>query len=135
MTLVRYPGLEEIWLRLKEAFGDTELLLKNKLNEIEKLGPIWRLKDRQKLVQVLSKLSFVMTELKSLAEKYDIENYLYYGGGLQKVYEVIGYNYRDKFIRSQRDSKLSPKEDWDKFIKFINDELKVEERINLVDKA
>ena len=40
-----------------------------------------------------------MIELKSLARKHDIENELYYGGGIQKALEVIGYFYRDKFVR------------------------------------
>ena len=48
---------------MKDAFGDAELLLRNKLKSIEKTGPIWKLKDKQKLAQVLTKLSFTMLEL------------------------------------------------------------------------
>ena len=53
-------------------------------------------------MQVLTKLSFTMLELQSLAEKHDIQNDLHHGGGIQKVYEVIGIAYRDKFIRKKK---------------------------------
>ena len=40
----------------KKAFGNSEELLKNKLYEMEDLGPMWKLKNPEKLVQSLSKL-------------------------------------------------------------------------------
>ena len=101
LTAVR--GLEtmsEIWARLKSAYGDTEVLLRSKLKEVEKVGPIWKGKDKSKKVQALSKLIFVMNDLQDLALKHTIENDLYHGGGFQKVYDVIGNVYRDKFIRA-----------------------------------
>ena len=92
-------SLSEIWDRLKSAYGDTEILLRNKLKEVEKVGPIWKGKDKSKKVQALSKLIFVMNDLQELALKHSIENDLYHGGGFQRVYDVIGNVYRDKFIR------------------------------------
>ena len=77
------------------------MLLKIKFKTIEKTNPIWKLKDKQKLAQALANLSFAMLELQSLAEKHDRENNLYYGGGIQKVYEVIGFAYRHSFRRKQ----------------------------------
>ena len=127
--------INEIWDRLKDAFGDAELLLINKLKDVEKIGPIWKLRDKQKLVQVLSKLMFAMKELQRLAEKHDIENELYYGGGINKIYEVIGYTYRDKFIRRKKDLNLNKKEIWKKLIDFIESEVKILEKINLVEKS
>ena len=142
LILVRsLEDLCEIWKRLREASGDTEMLLRNKLKEIEKMGPIWKIKDMQKLVQVLSKLSKLsklsstMIELKSLARKHDIENELYYDGGIQKAFEVIGYFYRDKFVRKNAEFKLSKAETWDKLIEFIDLEIKIQEQINLLGKS
>ena len=57
----------------------------------------------------------------------------YYGGGIQKVYEVIGYSYRDNFIRKNAKLKLSKLEIWDELIEFIGHEIKIQEQINLVD--
>ena len=75
-----------------------------------------------------------MLELQSLAEKHDIENYLYYGGGIQKVYEVIRFAYRDNFIRKQGKLNLSEKQVWEKLVEFIQEDAKVNEKINLDEK-
>ena len=39
--------LEEIWAKLKEAFGCAMLLLQNKLSEVKKDGPLWKIKDKE----------------------------------------------------------------------------------------
>ena len=70
-------NLYQIWNRLKEAFGNTEMIMKYKLKEIENLGVIW-MTDNEKLAQILSKLIFVMEELVNLALKYNLEGELYY---------------------------------------------------------
>jgi hypothetical protein len=55
LTLVKgLDTLTEIWARLKEAFGDSEVLLRKKLREVEDLGQVWKCRDKSKLVQILS---------------------------------------------------------------------------------
>ena len=136
LTLVRnLEDLEEIWSRLKKAFGDTEVLLLNKLKVIEKMGPIWKIRDNQKTVQVLTKLLFAMQELQRLAEKHELENELYYGGGIQKVYNVLGRGYRDKFIRKIHETKLTKKETLDNLMKFIAKEIAINEDICLLERS
>ena len=49
--------IDELWSRLKEAYGDTELLLGNKLQDIVKMGEIWKIRNKQKLVQALSEIT------------------------------------------------------------------------------
>ena len=128
--------LSEIWARLKSAYGDTEILLRNKMKEVEKVGPIWKGKDRSKKVQALSKLIFVMNDLQELAQKHQIENDLYHGGGFQKVYDVIGNVHRDKFIRACTEVTFKvKKEKWIKLVEFLKAELRVQEEILLVDKG
>ena len=135
LTLVKgLSTAKEIWSRLKEAFGDSEVLLRKKLMEVEKLGPIWKCKDKAKLVQILSKLIYVMIELQDLAKKHDIENDLYHGGAIQRVYEVLGNEQRNKFIRKYAEETLSKKAKWDKLIEFVKSELRVQEEIVLVQK-
>ena len=135
LTLVKgLDTLSEIWARLKEAFGDSEVLLRKKLREVEDLGQVWKCRDKSKLVQILSKLIFVMTDLQDLAKKHSIENDLYHGGGTQQVYEVLGNVHRDKFIRKYAGETLSKKEKWAKLIEFVRSELRVQEEIVLVQK-
>ena len=129
-------NLEEIWTRLKEAFGNTEMILKSKLKEIEKLGSIWKIKDNEKLVQILSKLIFAMTELKTLAEKYCLEGELYYNNAiLVKIYDIMGFYHRDRFIRMNDDSSLKKKEMWGKLSEYLKNELKFREKLILVEKV
>ena len=83
-------GIDEIWVRLKEAFGNTKVLLHNKLNEVSKFGLIWKIKDKDKEKHVLAKLVYAMTELRELAVRRNIENSLYYGGSIEAIYNIQG---------------------------------------------
>ena len=51
------------------------------------------------------------------------------------MYEVIGFAYRDNFIRKQGKLNLSKKQVWEKLVEFIQDEVKVNEKINLVEES
>ena len=101
------------------------ILLRNKMREVERVGHIWKAKDKSKKVQALSKLAFAMTNLQELALKHDIENDLYHGGGIPRVYEVIGNAYRDKFIRQTTEVSLTKIGKWANLFAFIRSELKV----------
>ena len=59
---------------------------------------------------------------------------MYYGGGIQKVYEVIGFSYRDTFIKKQGKLNLHEEQVWEK-LEFIQEDAKVNEKINLVEKS
>ena len=76
-----------------------------------------------------------MLELKDLAFRHDIENELYYGGGIETIYEIIGYRYRDKLIASNSRLKLSKKKVWEKIIEYLREKLVVKEQILLIDKS
>ena len=102
--------LKDIWQRLKNAYGNTEVLLKNKVKDIRRAGPIWKITNPEKFVQSLSKLVYATLELQKLASKHNIENELYYGGAIEIIYEIIGFKYRDKFIAKYCQIKLSKKE-------------------------
>ena len=51
------------------------------------------------------------------------------------MYEVIGFAYRDNFIRKQGKLNLSEKQVREKLVEFIQEEAKVNEKINLVEKS
>ena len=48
--------MDEIWERLKNAFGNVNILLNNKLSEVIKYGPLWKIKNDEKIIQVMIKL-------------------------------------------------------------------------------
>ena len=132
LSLVKsIDNVEGIWNRLKEAYGDTELLLEKKLYEIVKMGEIWKIKEKEKLVHALSKLISIMLELQRLAVRHDIENELYYGGSIQKIYKILGYGYTNRFIRKYCVSKPSKKDYWSNLVEFLTKEVKFQEEIIL----
>ena len=61
--------IDKIWDRLKSSFGNVAFLLNNKLEEIEKGIPLWKIKSDEKVVQSLTKIKNSMIELSSLAKK------------------------------------------------------------------
>ena len=135
LSLVKtMTDIKEIWERLIEAFGDTKVLLSNKLKEVNNMGEIWKLKERSKSVEALSKLVFVMEELKELAVKHSIENYLYYGGAIASLYKIIGNRDRDKFIELNVDSKLSEEARWQKLTEFLKLKLKIQEELLVLER-
>ena len=83
LTLVEKENdYTRIWERLKESFGNTRLLLQNKLGELEKIGGLWKVKGDLKVAQTLADLTNTMTELGSLASEHELEGSLYEGVAL-----------------------------------------------------
>ena len=83
-------GLKGIWAKLKEAFGCVMLLLQNKLSEVKKHGPLWKIKNKERLIPAKSRLLYNMTELTNLAEKHSITGQLYHHGYLALIFDIIG---------------------------------------------
>lgn len=90
LSLVKgLTDIDEIWDRLKKAYGNTKLLLSRKLGDIKKLEPLSKLKeDPTKVLNVVTRLINILRDLIQLAEKHDIENQLYYGDGLEQIYRL-----------------------------------------------
>ena len=57
-------NIDEIWARLKAAYGDPKLLLKRKLAEIGKINNLWKIRDTEKIVETLNKIINTMKDLK-----------------------------------------------------------------------
>ena len=71
LTMVKsIESMDEIWQRLKEAFGNPRLMLSKKLQEIDTIES--HKKDPKKLSSTFSKIVNSMKELSALAEKHHI---------------------------------------------------------------
>ena len=53
------------------------------LSSLDKIGGLWKVKDDEKLMNVISNLLNGIAELKALATTHGLSNELYYGGGVQ----------------------------------------------------
>ena len=78
----------------------------------------------EKLAHGLSELLNAMAEVSRLAGKYCLENELYYGGGLGKVIDLMGFARNRRFLEKNVRLNLSNKEKWGNIIQFLEFELK-----------
>ena len=76
------------------------MLLQNKIGSLKKFSDLESQKDDEKIAFSLSSLLNMMADLEKLASQYDLEGDLYYGGGLQKVLDLLGKTRERKFIKS-----------------------------------
>ena len=84
--------IDEIWSRLKAAYGNPKLLLKKKIAEISRISQLWKLQDPDKLVEALSQIINTMKYLQRLASEHGIESLLYRGNGIERIYQFLGDN-------------------------------------------
>ena len=127
--------IEKIWERLRVSFGNVAILLHDKLGEIEKGLPLWKIKSDEKLVKVLIKLINGLKELSILAENHKIEGNLYHSSNFGKVYDLVGRKRQLEFMKQNLGKELTIKEEWQKMNVFLNNELRLKEEILMLDKS
>ena len=81
--------VDEIWAKLKAAYGDPKILLKRKLAEIGKINNLWKIRDTEKIVEALNKIINTMKDLKKLASDHGIKSKLYSSDRLEKIYQLL----------------------------------------------
>ena len=127
--------INEIWNKLFQVYGDTSLIFQNKISALDKYSNFGKLKDDEKIAYAISSLLNVMVDLQKLATEYDLLGELYYGGGLQKMLDLMGCNRERKFLKSIAScGKLKAPEKWRKLMEFLKVELKERETFILNDK-
>ena len=68
MLVKSMTDIEDIWKRLKGAYGDPKLLMKKKLSQIGNISQLWKIREQEKLVDALSKIVNMTRDLYQLAE-------------------------------------------------------------------
>ena len=79
-------NIDEIWKRLKSAYGDPKLLLKKKLSVTNKISQLLKLNNTERVVAALSQIINTLKDLQRLASEHHIESKLYSGYGLEHIY-------------------------------------------------
>ena len=116
--------IEEIWSRLKEAYGDHQIMLTKKLSQIEASR-----RSKSNVQEVLSAIINTMRDLMKLAKRHSIENKLYYGEGLNRIYRQMDVGMRRRWLeRSTSDSSTEGESLWTNLITFLEKELKVHQQ-------
>ena len=77
--------IAEIWIRLKQAYGDSKIMLSKKIAEINNIDVLWKIKTPSKIVEGLSKVINLMKDLMELSKFHNIEDKLYNGDAIEKI--------------------------------------------------
>lgn len=118
--------IDEIWERLKEAYGNTRIMLSKKLQRITHLE--LNQKDPEKLVAGISKLINMLQEVTKLANTHKIEEYLYYGDSLARIYQILGDRRTTRFLSTICENDFTPMETWERLITFLNKERRIQQQ-------
>ena len=125
LSLVKnVTDVDEIWQRLKDAYGDCKIMLSKKLSEFNTIGETWKQSDPSKVVESLSKIINLMKDLLQLVKRHDIENNLYFGGAIENVYHLLGHVRLNRWLLNY-DIDLKGESQWLKLMEFLEKELKV----------
>ena len=129
LTLVKsLNDIDLIWQRLSDAYGNPKIMLSKRLQQLTKMDGIGKPNNPEKMINNVSRLVNMLNDVKRLARKHHIEEHLYYGDGLTKVYQLIGDSRTTKFLTSICDDDLQQREVWDKLIPFLDKEKKVHQQ-------
>ena len=121
-TLVKsINDIDEIWRRLKAAFGDTKIMLMKKIQSLSKTD-LSKIRDPEKLVVALSSLTNMLREVMDMAKKHNIESNLYYGETLNIIYTHLGDARLTRFLASINEDQPDEKETWQRLLKFLERE-------------
>ena len=82
--------IAEIWERLLKAYGDPKIMMQMKLSDLTKAGPITKHKDPEAKKNALLNLINSMSDLVKLCTKHNIEEKLFHGDALSKIYSLMG---------------------------------------------
>ena len=126
-TMVKnLESIDEIWKRLEQAFGDTRMMLKKKINQLKSLEI--SKKNPEKLVSDISNLISMMQEMAALAKKHGIEEHLYYGDTLTHIQNLLGDGRTTRFLSETYEDDFTPRETWTKMITFLTKERRIAEQ-------
>ena len=129
LSLVKHlDNIDEIWVRLKEVYGDTKFLLTKKISSLSDIQSFKGSRDPGKIIAGISQLINLMRDLMTLASKHGIENYLYYGDALDTVYKLMGDSRVTKWLDQSVEIKQTGKVLWKNVIDFLERELKIQQQ-------
>ena len=134
-TLVeKETDYDKIWEKLSKSFGNPRYLLQNKIDALDHAS-LATAKGDEKIGSALAHLINVMKDLSLIAADHNIEGQLYEGGGLERVFCLIGDSRHRKFRSENLTATFSKKQEWQKLLVFLDRDLQLREKMTLDHKA
>ena len=119
---------DEIWDRLKSAYGNPRLMMSRMIAEISAIDGQFRSREPEKVSTGLSKNINIMKDLEKLSKKHKIEQKLYNGEGVQRISKVIGEGRITRWLSQNADTDMDEEEAWRSILVFLEKEIKVVQR-------
>jgi len=125
--------IDDIWDRLKIAYGDHNMMLSKKLAEVNKLEGITKTRDPDKIIDNCSKIIVVMKDLMKLAKQHTLENKLFHSDTLDKILKLLGESRLTRWLSITCDIKdLEGEAKWEHLISFISKDIKIQQQKQLL---
>ena len=124
----RIDDIDEIWVNLKKAFGDSRVMLHKKLGELETLGSLGKMYNAEKIKNALNKLVNVIHDLMKIAEVHHIEDTLYNNDSIFTIYRIMGDARVTRFIELEKtyEQSLSGKDLWERLVAYLEKDIKIQ---------
>ena len=132
MLVKNIEDIDDVWKRLKDAYGDCKIMLKKKLSEVSNLDVLWRIKDPEKITEGLAKIINAMKDLLSLSKKHGIERKLFHGDALDRIYVLLGDGRVTRWLSLGYDKNWEDEELWNNLIEFLEKDLKIHQQKLLI---
>ena len=132
MLVKSMTDIEDIWKRLKGAYGDPKLVMKKKLSQTGNISQLWKIRDQEKLVDALSKIMNMMRELHQLVEQHNIKSKLYSGHRLERIYQMMGDSRVTRWLSTIYEVEYNDEQTWHHLTEFLEQDLKVQQQKLLI---
>ena len=118
-------NLDEIWIRLKENFGNVDQLLTHHITKITKLGPMHKIKALEQKMLYVQQLVNIMSDTYELAREHHLTNDLHYGSYLIKIVTMLEKPLQSRWYKILAEEDVVKEARWMKMHGFLKEELKV----------
>ena len=117
--------LEAIWKRLRDNFGNIDMLLDYQFTKINQLGPMRNQKSYEQKRHFLQSLINSIQDVTDVATEHSLLGVLKFGDQLQKIVELLEPHMQNNWYKMLAEDDVRKEERWDRLLEFLTSELKI----------
>ena len=112
---------------IKKSIWRHKDYLSKRLNELENLQPIWKIKSPTKIAESLTKIISTIKDLMQLSHRHDIEPKLHNSDAFDKVYKLIGDGRMIKWFSVTYDENIEGEVLWKRLAVFLEKDFSIQQ--------
>ena len=120
---------------IKKSIWRHKDYLSKRLNELENLQPIWKIKSPTKIAESLTKIISTIKDLMQLSQRHDIESRLCNSVALDKIYKLIGDGRMTKWFSSIYDEDIEGEVLWKRLIVFLEKDFSIQQQKIIINES